>query len=192
MQYTANYQSPFGNILLAADNLGLTGLWFEGQRYFALHLDEEHEEKGLENEIDDEHDPRFPADEDRRKYEDGDVEHEHENTHVHGHFAEFGFGEGSENGSDTRDAAGGEIVVVGKVVQGSGHEQRRQETDEDVEQNGARPEVVFVRFGKLGLSVRPVRLVCAGCFFRSVRLFVGAARRAVRSFGEFHIVIHGR
>ena len=47
MQYTANYQSPFGNILLAADNLGLTGLWFEGQRYFALHLDEEHEEKEI-------------------------------------------------------------------------------------------------------------------------------------------------
>lgn len=47
MQYTANYKSPLGNILLAADEIGLTGLWFEGQKYFALHLDEEHTEKDL-------------------------------------------------------------------------------------------------------------------------------------------------
>ena len=45
MQYTSHYQSPLGGILLAADDVGLTGLWFEGQKYFALHLDKEHEEK---------------------------------------------------------------------------------------------------------------------------------------------------
>lgn len=47
MQYTSNYQSPIGNILLSADDVGLTGLWFEGQKYFALHLDKEHEEKEI-------------------------------------------------------------------------------------------------------------------------------------------------
>lgn len=36
-----------GKILLAADEIGLTGLWFEGQKYFALYLEKEHEEKGL-------------------------------------------------------------------------------------------------------------------------------------------------
>ena len=47
MQYISRYQSPIGNILLAADETGLTGLWFEGQKYFALYLDKEHEEKEL-------------------------------------------------------------------------------------------------------------------------------------------------
>ncbi len=47
MQYTNNYQSPIGNIVLAADDIGLTGLWFEGQKYFGLYLDKEHEEKDL-------------------------------------------------------------------------------------------------------------------------------------------------
>lgn len=47
MQYISHYSSPLGNILLAADQTGLTGLWFEGQKYFALYLDEEHEEKEL-------------------------------------------------------------------------------------------------------------------------------------------------
>ena len=45
MQYTNRYQSPLGGILLAADESGLTGLWFEAQKYFALRLDKEHEEK---------------------------------------------------------------------------------------------------------------------------------------------------
>ena len=47
MQYTSHYRSPIGNILLAADEIGLTGLWFEGQKYFALYLDKEHEEKEI-------------------------------------------------------------------------------------------------------------------------------------------------
>lgn len=47
MQYTSHYRLPIGNILLAADEVGLTGLWFEGQKYFALYLDKEHEEKEI-------------------------------------------------------------------------------------------------------------------------------------------------
>ncbi len=43
MQYTARYASPLGEILLAADEAGLTGLWFEGQKYFARQLGTEHE-----------------------------------------------------------------------------------------------------------------------------------------------------
>ena len=44
---SVHYQSPVGAILIAADDIGLTGLWFEGQKYFALHLDAEHEEKEI-------------------------------------------------------------------------------------------------------------------------------------------------
>lgn len=47
MQYISRYQSPIGGILLAADSTGLTGLWFEGQKYFARCLDREHEEKEI-------------------------------------------------------------------------------------------------------------------------------------------------
>ena len=47
MQYITHYQSPLGNILLAADDIGLTGLWFEGQKYYALYLDKEHMEKEI-------------------------------------------------------------------------------------------------------------------------------------------------
>ncbi len=47
MQYTSRYHSPMGEILLAADDLGLTGLWFEGQKYFARGLGTDHVEKEL-------------------------------------------------------------------------------------------------------------------------------------------------
>ena len=47
MQYTSHYSSPLGRILLAADELGLTGLWFEGQKYFAGGLQKEHREGEL-------------------------------------------------------------------------------------------------------------------------------------------------
>lgn len=47
MHYTHDYQSPFGKLLLAADETGLTGLWFEGQKYFGLYLDKAHTEKNL-------------------------------------------------------------------------------------------------------------------------------------------------
>ena len=45
MQYTTTYHSPLGEILLAADEIGLTGLWFDGEKYYAWNLDENHEEK---------------------------------------------------------------------------------------------------------------------------------------------------
>lgn len=41
MEYTCKYGSPIGDILLAADEIGLTGLWFVGQKYFANTLSEE-------------------------------------------------------------------------------------------------------------------------------------------------------
>lgn len=47
MQYISHYQSPLGRMLLAGDEAGLTGLWFEGQKYFARCLDREREEKAL-------------------------------------------------------------------------------------------------------------------------------------------------
>lgn len=45
MQYTISYSSPLGRILLAADEIGLTGLWFEGAKYYASTLDPDHEKK---------------------------------------------------------------------------------------------------------------------------------------------------
>ncbi|MCD8110890.1 MAG: methylated-DNA--[protein]-cysteine S-methyltransferase [Clostridiales bacterium] len=41
MQYVSHFESPMGGILLASDEVGLTGLWFERQKYFAFHMDEE-------------------------------------------------------------------------------------------------------------------------------------------------------
>ncbi len=38
MTFTQRYDSPLGGILLAADETGLTGLWFEGQKYFGRGL----------------------------------------------------------------------------------------------------------------------------------------------------------
>lgn len=40
MQYTDIYQSPLGEITLASDGTGLTGLWFAGQKYFAAGLND--------------------------------------------------------------------------------------------------------------------------------------------------------
>ena len=47
MQYTSHYLSPLGGILLASDGKALTGLWFDGQKYFACSLTPVHEEKPL-------------------------------------------------------------------------------------------------------------------------------------------------
>lgn len=47
MQYTATYRSPLGEILLGADGIGLTGLWFYGEKFYAGNLDPEHEEKEI-------------------------------------------------------------------------------------------------------------------------------------------------
>mgnify|MGYP004698838181 FL=1 len=42
MVFTQSYHSPLGGILLAADEIGLTGLWFDGEKYFADNLPAEH------------------------------------------------------------------------------------------------------------------------------------------------------
>lgn len=42
MVYTCHYSSPLGGILLAADEIGLTGLWFEGEKYLAAQLPQNH------------------------------------------------------------------------------------------------------------------------------------------------------
>ena len=44
MQYTTHYESPLGGILLAADEEGLTGLWFDGEKYYAKNLAPDHRE----------------------------------------------------------------------------------------------------------------------------------------------------
>lgn len=43
--FIRHYDSPLGGVLLAADNAGLTGLWFNGAKYFAANLPEAREEK---------------------------------------------------------------------------------------------------------------------------------------------------
>ena len=48
MTCTTRYDSPLGGVLLAADESGLTGLWFEGQKYFADNLPEERAERETE------------------------------------------------------------------------------------------------------------------------------------------------
>ncbi len=45
MTFIQHYDSPLGGILLAADEVGLTGLWFEGQKYFACDLPAERVER---------------------------------------------------------------------------------------------------------------------------------------------------
>ncbi len=47
MRYVNFYESPLGRLLLAADENGLCGLWFDGQKYFADGLDSDHEEKNI-------------------------------------------------------------------------------------------------------------------------------------------------
>lgn len=45
MLFLTHYASPLGPILLAADETGLTGLWFEGQKYFPSFLGVDYQEK---------------------------------------------------------------------------------------------------------------------------------------------------
>ena len=45
MTYIQHYTSPLGGILLAADEIGITGLWFDGEKYFADNLPAEHAER---------------------------------------------------------------------------------------------------------------------------------------------------
>ena len=48
MDYTHHYVSPLGGITLASDGEYLTGLWFDGQKYFADTLSVQHDEKDLD------------------------------------------------------------------------------------------------------------------------------------------------
>jgi len=45
--YLYHYDSPLGGITLASDGEALTGLWFDGQKYFGESLAEERETKEL-------------------------------------------------------------------------------------------------------------------------------------------------
>ena len=47
MAYTCHFESPLGPLTAASDGENLTGLWFDGQKYFAAGMDPEHEEKNL-------------------------------------------------------------------------------------------------------------------------------------------------
>ncbi len=47
MQYISHYDSPLGGILLAADEAGLNGLWFDERNYFTSHLYPEQGEREL-------------------------------------------------------------------------------------------------------------------------------------------------
>lgn len=47
MFYISKYNSPIGGITLASNGTELTGLWFDGQKYFADTLPENYEEKDL-------------------------------------------------------------------------------------------------------------------------------------------------
>lgn len=47
MEYIHHYNSSLGGITAASDGEALTGLWFDGQKYFAASLDAEHEERPL-------------------------------------------------------------------------------------------------------------------------------------------------
>ena len=47
MNYMQEYQSPLGKITFASDGECLTGLWFNGQKYFADSFDKNWQEKAL-------------------------------------------------------------------------------------------------------------------------------------------------
>ena len=47
MIYTYHYCSPLGGITLSSNETELTGLWFDGQKYFGDTLPEDYEEKFL-------------------------------------------------------------------------------------------------------------------------------------------------
>ncbi len=47
MEYVHRYDSPLGGVTMASNGEALTGLWFDGQRYFADGLSAELEEKEL-------------------------------------------------------------------------------------------------------------------------------------------------
>lgn len=47
MNYISHYLSPLGAITLASDGTSLTGLWFDGQKYFGSNLEANAEEAEL-------------------------------------------------------------------------------------------------------------------------------------------------
>ena len=47
MEYIHHCRSPLGDITMASDGEALTGLWFDGQKYFEDGLDADHQEKKL-------------------------------------------------------------------------------------------------------------------------------------------------
>lgn len=47
MTYIYHYHSPLGGITLSSNGTELTGLWFDGQKYFGDTLGKEYEEKNL-------------------------------------------------------------------------------------------------------------------------------------------------
>ena len=42
MTYTYHYHSPLGGITVASNGTAITGLWFDGQKYFGDTLPKEH------------------------------------------------------------------------------------------------------------------------------------------------------
>lgn len=47
MTYIYHYRSPLGDITVSSNGSEITGLWFEGQKYFGATLPSDYEEKGL-------------------------------------------------------------------------------------------------------------------------------------------------
>ena len=47
MTYIKRYGSPLGGVTMASNGAELTGLWFDGQKYFGATLPQAYEEKGL-------------------------------------------------------------------------------------------------------------------------------------------------
>jgi len=47
MVYICKYESPIVNLTAASNGMALTGLWFDGQKYFGSTLTEEYEERDL-------------------------------------------------------------------------------------------------------------------------------------------------
>ncbi|MBO6068734.1 MAG: hypothetical protein J6P50_05930, partial [Bacteroidales bacterium] len=47
MNYIRHYNSPLGGITLASDGKALSGLWFDGQKYFGDGLDARQQEEKL-------------------------------------------------------------------------------------------------------------------------------------------------
>lgn len=47
MTYTYHYDSPLGGITLSSNGTELTGLWFDGQKYFGDTIPKEYQEKRL-------------------------------------------------------------------------------------------------------------------------------------------------